>query len=103
MILGVQCSLEPQDGRVSTRQRPSLWPANPLTPYDVLGYLAPGATFLLSLYGFEFWIHHAGQTQLSIHTPVYTLIRLSSPPPSEGGWALATAFLISLFGGFYVL
>ena len=88
---------------MSTRQRPSLWPANPLTPYDVLGYLAPGATFVLSLYGFEFWIHHRAQTALSIHTPVYTLIRLSLPPSGEGGWALATLFLIGLVGVCYVL
>src|SRR2546425_2633251 len=103
MILGVQCSLEPQDGRVSTRQKPSLWPANPLTPYDVLGYLAPGATFVLSLYGFEFWIHHGAATPFLIHTPVYTLIQLALPPSGEGAWALATLFLIGLFGVCYVL
>ncbi len=88
---------------MSTGQKPSLWPANPLTPYDVLGYLAPGATFVISLYGFEFWIHHRPETTLSIHTPLYTLVQLALPPSGEGAWALATLFLIGLFGVCYVL
>jgi len=74
-----------------------------LTPYDVLGYLAPGATFVISLYGFEFWIHHRPETTLSIHTPLYTLVQLALPPSGEGAWALATLFLIGLFGVCYVL
>jgi hypothetical protein len=88
---------------VSTRQTPSPWPVNPLTPYDVLGYLAPGATLVLSLYGLEFWVQHSREGGVAIHTPVYTLVQHAMPPSSEGAWAMAALFLIGLFGICYVL
>ena len=73
----------------------------PFSTYDVLGYVIPGLTFLVSVISFEFWaIRKTGE---GFHTPLYTLMKLTYDSDILDNWVIALFYLIIIISMTYVV
>lgn len=77
----------------------------PLTAYDFLGYLVPGAALLLSMFIFELWgrrlpssVFNPGQ---SFHSPIMTVLSIHSSIEASS-WALQAIFLVAIAALSYI-
>ena len=82
----------------------SFSPPASLALRDILDYIAPGGTFLLSAFLFEWWARDAAsQANIGIHTPIRTAIADIVPATHQENW-LASLLAASLgLGIAYIL
>jgi len=75
----------------------------PLSTYDIFGYVIPGVTLLLFIILFEFWFLHEVSNISGIHTPLYTLIKITYLNVFSNNWVLSIAYLLILLNFSYVI
>lgn len=81
--------------------------SNPITAYDVLGYMAPGGTLILCIFLFEVWVERIRRMGLAadkdLHVPMYTAFTTFAGKLSNADWVLSALFLIVVLGIAYVV
>ena len=74
-----------------------------LTPYDVLGYVTPGAAVLIAVLGFETGIQITATGLLHVHTPVYTGVVFILSLLRGTEWVLSALLLIAALATVYLV
>ncbi|SRR5581483_657843 len=74
-----------------------------LTPYDVLGYIAPGATLFIAVLIFETYTKIATTAlNVAVHTPIYSVVGYLLSDLRDAGWIFDALFLMASIVTVYI-